>query len=145
MSTHVIPAGDNHRILDFLNSYRPALQMEAGRIEILRSKLERAEIVPDTELSRHVVSMYSTVRLADMRDRLLRNYTLVYPYNAAGGPGHVSLLSPLGTALLGCRAGETIICEVHGEPRSFSIREVLYQPEWDERNRLRSARLASPR
>ena len=56
-------------------------------------------------------------------------YLLVTPAQASAPAGTISVLSPVGAALLGRRQGDTIECRVPGSPRLLKVEQVLYQPE----------------
>jgi regulator of nucleoside diphosphate kinase len=75
-------------------------------IEKLKTELERAHIVPETELPSHVIAMNSTVELEDLEDGEIMTYTLVYPESADAAAGKISILAPLGMAMLGFKVGD---------------------------------------
>lgn len=135
MHTYVISAEERYRIMDFLKNYRPLLVSEWEQMALLKDKLNGAVIVPETRLSRTIVSMYSTVRIMDVARHEVETYTLVYPQQASVGQGQLSLLSPLGTALLGCNEGDFFECAVPEGAIKYVLKELLYQPERSERSR----------
>jgi regulator of nucleoside diphosphate kinase len=98
-------------------------------LEDLRHELSRAKVVPPIEMSRDVVTMKSRVRVVDLDDMHELVYTIVYPHEADYASGRISILAPLGTALLGYREGDTIEWQVPGGRRRLKIDAVLYQPE----------------
>lgn len=73
----------------------------------LFSELARAETVPEAALPPDVVRMGALVRF-HARGGGTREVTLVYPDQADIGQGRISVLTPIGTALLGLRAGQSI-------------------------------------
>jgi regulator of nucleoside diphosphate kinase len=95
----------------------------------LGDRLEHARSVDARAVPKDVVTMNSTIRLVDERTGDIKVKTLVYPQENGGGDRYVSVLSPLGMALLGRRAGDAI--ERTGDGRSVNLRveRVLYQPE----------------
>lgn len=95
----------------------------------LEEELDRAEIVDVRELPPDVVTMHSVVRLRDLDSGELRTYRLVYPSEAGRGEASLSVLAPIGTALLGYRSGDTIEWAVPRGMRRLQVLEVLYQPE----------------
>ena len=127
MSTYIITDDDRRRISDVLESYRPYLASEREQIVNLRGKLAEAVVVDAAHLSPDVVTMESTVCVMDMEDRGISTYTLVYPFDAKGG--RLSLLSPLGTALLGLTRGKIFECRVGGRKWTLAVREITHQPE----------------
>lgn len=92
-------------------------ELRGGAPEIadgLRSELDRARIVEPSEMPRDVVSMNSTVRFADEDSGKEFERTLCYPHEASGGTDKVSILAPLGGALLGLSVGQRIDWPVPG-------------------------------
>ena len=73
--------------------------------------------------------MNSRVRLKNLTTGKEMTYTLVFPKDADLTAGRISVLAPIGTAILGYRAGDVIAWSVPGGKRKFRIEEVLYQPE----------------
>lgn len=70
-------------------------------------ELERARVVPDSQLPGDVVGMGSHVRYRTW-DGVEREVTLVYPARANIAEARISVLTPVGTALLGLRTGQSI-------------------------------------
>jgi len=92
-------------------------EMRGGAPEIadgLRSELDRARIVEPSEIPRDVVTMNSTVRFTDEESGKEFERTLCYPEEATGGVDKVSILAPLGSALLGLSVGQRIDWPVPG-------------------------------
>ena len=73
--------------------------------------------------------MNSRVVFEDETSGERREVTLVYPGRADIGAGMISVLTPVGTALLGLRVGQSIDWEVGGHPQRYRIVDVPYQPE----------------
>ena len=108
-------------------------ELRAGAPEIadgLRAELDRARIVEPEEMPADVVTMNSTVRFADEESGKEFERTLCYPGEATGGEDKVSILAPLGSALLGLSVGQRIDWPVPGG-RMVHIRilEVVSQPQ----------------
>jgi regulator of nucleoside diphosphate kinase len=95
----------------------------------LRAELERAEIVPVEEVPEDVVTMNSTVVLRDLDTDEVEKFTLVYPQKASIANNRVSILAPVGTAILGYRVGDVVRWPVPSGMRRLRIEEVVYQPE----------------
>jgi regulator of nucleoside diphosphate kinase len=109
---------------------------EAGRLEALlrlEAELDRAEVVEPDEIPDDVITMNSHVRLRDVDTGQEMSYRLVFPAQAWGKPDALSVLSPLGTALLGYRTGDTLRARTPGGERNLQVLELLHQPEWKER------------
>jgi regulator of nucleoside diphosphate kinase len=75
-------------------------------IQRLKTELDRARVVPAAELPASVIAMNSTVELEDLADGEIMTCTLVFPEHADAGAGKVSVLAPLGMAMLGFKAGD---------------------------------------
>jgi regulator of nucleoside diphosphate kinase len=106
---------------------------EAGRdaaaAQQLETELDRAVVVPHDDLPADVVTMHSRVVFEDETGRR-RDVQLVYPWEAAPERGRVSILAPVGVALLGLSVGQEIDWPMpNGRTASLRIVSVLYQPE----------------
>lgn len=96
----------------------------------LEEELGRAVTVPSEKIPANVVTMNSKVRFRDEVTSEESEVTLVYPQDANANEGKVSVLAPVGSALLGLSVGEAIEWEMPtGKIRKFKIVSVLYQPE----------------
>lgn len=92
----------------------------------LRGELAKARIVSQSELPEDVVIMNSTVQIQDMEDDDISAYTLVYPREADADTCKISILAPIGTALIGYRKGDIIQWKMPGGIRKFKIISVLH-------------------
>lgn len=98
-------------------------------VDALRRELDRANIVEPTEVPSGVVTMNSTARFIDDATQQEYELTLVYP-EASGPANTVSVLAPVGSALLGLSVGQSISWQVPGGRRlQLRILDVTYQPE----------------
>ena len=95
----------------------------------LEGELERAEVVGSNDIPKDVVTMRSTVRLKDLDNGKEMVYTLVFPNEADVDEGKISVLAPVGTAMIGYRAGDVIEWEVPSGLRRLKVEEIIYQPE----------------
>lgn len=110
------------RLLDSLDEYGPAA-------EALEAELARATVVGHDEIPPGVVTMNSTVRCREEGSGKEYHLTLVYPADI-GGEGKVSILAPVGTALLGLTTGQSIDWPApSGKTLKLTLLEVEYQPE----------------
>lgn len=102
-------------------------------IGMLRDELNRANVVASDDISPDCVTMNSTVDFVDDEADKAYQLTLVYP-DQAGVPGTVSVLAPVGSALLGLRVGQSIRWQVPGG-RQLQLRvvAVIRQPEAERR------------
>ena len=76
--------------------------------DLLYDELDAATIVYDDMLPDDVVTMHSTVRFVDLASSVASTVTLVYPDEVGRTPQGVSILAPVGAALIGLRVGEII-------------------------------------
>lgn len=97
--------------------------------EALDTELHRAVVVPQREVPADVVTMNSDVIYEDESTGARRTVRVVYPRDADAGRGWVSVLAPIGSALLGLRVGQHIDWNVPAGRRRLRIVEVPYQPE----------------
>lgn len=95
----------------------------------LEHELDRAETVAPEEVPGDLITMRSKVRLKDMNTGEEMVYTLVFPTEADSGDGKISVLAPIGTAMLGYRVGDLIEWQVPSGLRRLKVEELLYQPE----------------
>lgn len=98
-------------------------------LESLEEELARAEVVSSQKIPRDVVTMNSKVVLCDLDTAERKTYVLVFPRDANIDVGAVSVLAPVGTAILGYSVGDVIEWEVPSGIRNIVIEDILYQPE----------------
>lgn len=98
-------------------------------LKSLESELRRAQVVAPQAVPPKVVTMNSKVALRDLDDGSETHYRLVFPAESNVEGGDLSVMSPIGTAILGYSEGETIEWDVPAGRRRIRIEKVLYQPE----------------
>ncbi len=98
-------------------------------LESLQDELERAEIVSSRRVPSNVVTMNSKVLLRDADTLEEMTLTLVFPKDADIKSGLISVLAPVGTAILGYREGDVVEWRVPNGLKRISIERILYQPE----------------
>lgn len=98
-------------------------------LESLAAELEKAEVVPPRHVPRNVVTMNSKIVLRDLDTSEEMTYTLVFPRDANIAAGAISVLAPVGTAILGYAKGDVVEWSVPAGVRRIRIEEILYQPE----------------
>jgi regulator of nucleoside diphosphate kinase len=92
----------------------------------LEAELDRADVMRAAELPDDVVTMHSRVRYLDETTGERRSVTLVYPDEADVERGRISVLAPVGSALLGLSTGQTIDWEFpHGARRRLRVEDVF--------------------
>ncbi len=95
----------------------------------LEQELDRANITKPEEIPTDVITMNSSFRLRDLDSGEEFVYTLVFPARADSARGKISILAPLGTALLGYRVGDTVEWEAPAGRKSLKVKKIVYQPE----------------
>jgi regulator of nucleoside diphosphate kinase len=120
---------DLARLRDVLRARISAGGRDGDHLESLEHELDRAHVVDPSAVPHDVVTMNSQVRIEDVDTGLENVYTLVFPSDAGIQEKRLSILAPIGTALLGARAGETVEWAVPAGARTVRIKEVVYQPE----------------
>ena len=95
----------------------------------LQGELDRAQVVPPQGVAGDVVTMNSTVVLLDLETGDEETYTLVFPESADLSHGRISILAPIGTAMLGYEVGDVFEWEVPAGKRRLKVQRILYQPE----------------
>jgi len=96
----------------------------------LESELERADIVDARNVPPDVVTMNSRVVFEDANTGKRTEVTIVFPQDADFERGRISVLAPVGTALLGLAQGDSIVWPFpDGGSRCLRVVEVTFQPE----------------
>lgn len=120
---------DRKRLLDLIQEAQSGEYRKSIYLDNLRSELERAQVVPSQDIPADVVTMNSTVTLTDLDTKEEETYTLVYPEHADTTQAKVSILAPVGTAMLGYRVGDVFEWEVPAGKRRLKVTKIHYQPE----------------
>lgn len=88
----------------------------------LEEELGRAHVIPEEELPFPVVTMNSTIEFRDLDSGLIQTMTLVYPGEADLAKGKVSIIAPIGMALIGLRIDDVISWPVpSGHSRKLKV------------------------
>ncbi len=95
----------------------------------LAAELARAQVVPSAQVPAEVITMNSTVCLEDLETGEEMTFTLVFPNEADIDQNKISVLAPIGTAMLGYRVGDTLEWPVPGGISRLQVKQILYQPE----------------
>ncbi len=91
----------------------------------LRSELDRAIVVDPTAIASTVVTMGSRVALEDLSTGEVDEYTLVFPEHANVDARRLSVLAPIGTAILGYTQGDEVSWATPGGTRRIKLRQVV--------------------
>jgi regulator of nucleoside diphosphate kinase len=131
MSTRdrILSADDRERLIPVIDRARASWLTYAPQLERFRSDLRRCRAVPPEDVPGDTITMNSRFVLSHPRRDGPVCYTLVYPEEQSPQLGKVSVLTAMGTALLGARVGEAV-CWVSGDgPETVRVEGLLYQPE----------------
>jgi regulator of nucleoside diphosphate kinase len=124
----VITEADFDRLYDLVQSRQS--RVNYGRLaEGLEQELKAGEVVAPARVPKGVVTMNSKLSVRDLASNERETYTLVYPQDADIDEGRVSVMAPLGRALLGAKVGDVVEFNVPAGLRRIKIERILYQPE----------------
>lgn len=123
-----ITDNDCERLRRLIAGRRGANTVDQQYLDLLEQELDRAEVVEPEAIPRDVVTMNSEVRLKDLDSGDTRVYRLIFPTQNRTQDS-VSILAPIGTAMLGYRVGDVIEWRVPKGLRRLKVLEVIYQPE----------------
>ena len=120
---------NGERVLTELDFVR--LQLKDGQLpKELQDHCELADVVPSQEIPVDVITMYSQMEIVDLKSHLTHKFTLCYPRDAEPSLGFISVLSPVGSSLLGLKVGEVAHWRTPtGEEGSARVSALLFQPE----------------
>lgn len=116
---------DARRLRALIQSPRAREAVDDESLNRLKAELDRARIVPESELPTDAITMNSTVELEDLDDGEIFTYTLVFPEIADATNGRISILAPLGMAMLGYRVGNEFEWPVPDGTIRVRVRRLL--------------------
>ena len=124
-----ITTTDAERLRNLIQDMKNPNDHERIYLKLLTEELLRAEVVEPEKIPRDVVTMNSLVKFRDMETREVYMYSIAYPANSDFEKGRISVLAPIGMALLGYRVGDVVEWPVPAGMRRLKVEEVLFQPE----------------
>lgn len=124
-----ITAFDKERLDNLVAAARKADGRTRSHLEDLALELSRAAIVEAGQIPANIVTMNSKVIIEDRESSEKETYTLVFPNEADIESGAISVLAPIGTAILGYKEGSDVDWPVPSGKRKIRIEKVIYQPE----------------
>jgi regulator of nucleoside diphosphate kinase len=127
--TIYITEQDRSRLRQLMANAKYAEYRGSKYFEALVGELERAVAVEPKSVPPDVITMNSRVQLADLESGETMVYTLVFPQDADLAQGKISVLAPIGTAMLGYRVGDVFSWQVPSGERRIKVEAILYQPE----------------
>jgi regulator of nucleoside diphosphate kinase len=125
----VVTEFDENRLRNLLDGAWRWNARDRTHVDHLESELDRAQVVPSADVPPDVVTMNSEVAVRDVDSNEEMTFAVVFPSEANVNRRKISILAPIGTAVLGYRVGDTIEWNVPGRTRRLRIERVLFQPE----------------
>lgn len=119
-----ITGKDHERLRLLVNTVIQSQPRLREKLEPLKLELERVDVLPAEVIPPTVVVMGSRVEIEDRESGEVDTYTLVYPEHADGAAGRLSILAPIGTAIIGFAQGDTFAWKTPGGTRQLLIRKV---------------------
>ncbi len=113
-----------NRLEHLLESARRFMHPEPAHLSELEEALDSAETIAPGEMPADVVTVNSTVCITDMDSHDQKVFTLVFPREANYSENKISVLAPLGAALLGYRPGDIVRAQVPGGRRRLKVDNV---------------------
>lgn len=136
---------DMDRLRRMVDGLQTRVTPESANVDALESELDRAQIVEASAIRSDVITLNSAVRIRDLDTGQVMDYEIVYPNTKPRGNAYgLSVLAPLGTALLGYRAGDVVEWRVPKGNRRIKILEVLYGPRGARSQRAVSTLVPTP-
>ncbi|GIK37384.1 MAG: RNA polymerase-binding protein Rnk [Chloroflexota bacterium] len=120
---------DLNRLRELIETARRFNQYDPADLTELAVELARAQVVPSAQVPAEVITMNSTICLEDLESGEEMTYTLVFPNEADIDQGKISVLAPIGTAMVGYRVGDILEWPVPGGISRLQVKQILYQPE----------------
>lgn len=129
MKSIMLTQTDYERLKGVLQTYGGTATNEKKSIHSLRVDIERAKKVASEKIPAQVVTMNSKIRVRNVSNNKMIDMTLVYPNDADVKQQKVSVLAPVGAAVLGYSIGDTITWQMPTGTSELKIEEIYYQPE----------------
>ncbi|MCU4174035.1 GreA/GreB family elongation factor [Carboxylicivirga sp. N1Y90] len=120
---------DYERLSNLVGAARNIKDVELNNLNALAREIRRAEKVDSHFIEPEYVTMNSIVLVKNMETKRPMTVKIVYPKEADFSKGFVSVFSPLGSALLGYKIGDSVKFEAPKGIVTIKIISVEYQPE----------------
>ena len=120
---------DMDRLVELIEGLRLSPKANQEHLDLLEKELYRAVLVEPHDIPRDVVTMNSRVSITDTESGEKMVYTLVFPSKANIADNKLSIMAPLGMALLGYRKGDIVKWTVPSGVKKLRVDDIIYQPE----------------
>ena len=120
---------DSHRIRQLIENPPSSDRQDVRSLESLERDLSDADVLPAIQIDPDIVTIGSQVRVRDLDTQRIRVVRVVLPASADADADRISVLAPLGRAVLGRRVGDHVEWRAPGGLRRLRVEAILYQPE----------------
>jgi regulator of nucleoside diphosphate kinase len=127
--TIIITEFDMERLRTLIDDAKRLDRYGNKYVENLEIELSRGQLLAATDVPADVITMNSKVCLKDLDTNEEMSVTLVFPHDADITQSKISVLAPIGTAMLGYRSGEIFTWKVPDGVRRLQVEKIVYQPE----------------
>jgi regulator of nucleoside diphosphate kinase len=121
----VLRIDDYKLLISYLNGRNGKTAFDRRNAEELRAELKKAALVNKDDFPLDVVGINSTVRVKDEDKNKIMEFMLVTPDRANIKEKRISIMAPVGTALIGFRKGQQVKWKVPSGKKTFTILEVI--------------------
>lgn len=120
---------DSDRIRQLIENPPSSDRQDVRSLESLERDLSDADVLPAIQIDPDIVTIGSQVRVRDLDTQRIRVVRVVLPASADADADRISVLAPLGRAVLGRRVGDHVEWRAPGGLRRLRVEAILYQPE----------------
>ena len=129
LNNELVLTTDDYKILiAHLNGGNAKTAFDPRNAEALHAELKKAKLVDKENFPEDVVRINSTVRVKAEEKNEVMQFMLVTPDKANFKEGRISIMAPIGTALIGFRKGQQVKWKVPGGIKTFTILDVINEP-----------------
>jgi len=126
----IITATDLKRLKKLIENEKTTKKSEGSKeLKDLEKELNRAIIVKSKDIPHDIITMNSKFILVDLDSKEEIEYGLVYPEDADFFENKISIMAPVGTAMIGYREGDEIDWPIPDGIARFKIKKIIFQPE----------------
>lgn len=121
----VLRKDDYEIILSYIHGRQSQTAFDRRNVEELLAELKKASVVDKDDFPNDVVRLNSSVKIAEENKNSIRELMLVTPDKADIREGKISIMVPIGTALIGFRQGQKVAWKVPAGKKTFTIVDVI--------------------
>ncbi|WP_207510950.1 GreA/GreB family elongation factor [Longitalea luteola] len=117
---------DDHKLLtSYLNGVKPKTAFDRRNAVVLKAELKRAKVVEKEDFPNDAIRINSTVRVKTEGTDDIMEITIVTPEKANIREGKISVMAPIGTALIGFRQGQQVSWQMPSGKKTYLILDVI--------------------